>query len=186
MNLRLARRLIQQMPRVEPYPDALLAGIPERPGTRYDVRASIELNFVQGLQELDPRVRAVLLLHDVLGFCAREVAGILDADEAWVRDVLGCARIAMDECRPGPASPRERELVAEFVAAYECDGFRLIPTRANGRPAFACYLRDPDAPVLRARGLLVLTLSGDEITAIDGFPDTSLLRFFGLPLTMRA
>ena len=44
--------------------------------------------------------------------------------------------------------------------------YRLIPTRANGQPAFGCYLQDAQAPVFRAHGLIVLTLQGDRISAI--------------------
>ena len=61
---------------------------------------------------------------------------------------------------------------------------RLIPTRANGQPAFAPYLRDPHAPIAHAHGLIVLTLTGDRISAITGFADNSLLPRFGLPRTI--
>jgi RNA polymerase sigma-70 factor (ECF subfamily) len=62
--------------------------------------------------------------------------------------------------------------------------FRLIPTRANGQPAFGCYLRDPQAPIGHAHGLLVLTLAGDRISAITRFMDNSVLPWFGLPRTL--
>jgi RNA polymerase sigma-70 factor, ECF subfamily len=61
---------------------------------------------------------------------------------------------------------------------------RLVPTRANGQPAYACYRADADAPVLLARGLLVLTLEGDRISAITRFVDSSVLGYFGFPLTL--
>jgi Sigma-70 region 2 len=61
---------------------------------------------------------------------------------------------------------------------------RLIPTRANGQPAFGRYLRDPHAPVGHAQGLIVLTLGGDRISAVTGFNDTSVLARFGLPRTL--
>jgi RNA polymerase sigma-70 factor (ECF subfamily) len=70
-------------------------------------------------------------------------------------------------------------------AAGHLERFRLIPTRANGQPAFACYLRDPRARIARAYGLMVLTLGGDRVTAITGFPDTSVFPHFGLPRTLR-
>jgi RNA polymerase sigma-70 factor (ECF subfamily) len=63
--------------------------------------------------------------------------------------------------------------------------FRLVPTRANGQPAFGCYLRDEHAAVAHAYGLMVLTLSGDRIAAITGFPDTSVFVSFGLLRTLR-
>jgi RNA polymerase sigma-70 factor, ECF subfamily len=59
--------------------------------------------------------------------------------------------------------------------------YRLIPTRANGQPAFGCYLQEAQAPVFRARGMIVLTLAGDRISAITRFVDNSNLGRFGLP-----
>jgi hypothetical protein len=61
---------------------------------------------------------------------------------------------------------------------------RLIPTRANGQPAFACYLYDGQAPIFRAHGLIVLTLEGDQIHAITRFVDSSVLPRFGFPRTL--
>jgi RNA polymerase sigma-70 factor (ECF subfamily) len=55
-----------------------------------------------------------------------------------------------------------------------------VPTRANGQPAFGLYLHDPVSAVGRAHGLLVLTVSGDQLTAITGF-DNAVLGRFGLP-----
>ena len=61
---------------------------------------------------------------------------------------------------------------------------RLIPTRANGQPAYACYLYDGQAPIFRAHGLIVLTLEGDRIRAITRFVDSSVLPRFGFPRTL--
>ena len=61
---------------------------------------------------------------------------------------------------------------------------RLVPTRANGQPAFGRYLRDPRAPISHAHGLIVLTLAGDRISTITGFFDNSVLPRFGLPRTL--
>ncbi|HEX9357049.1 MAG TPA: sigma-70 family RNA polymerase sigma factor [Streptosporangiaceae bacterium] len=63
-------------------------------------------------------------------------------------------------------------------------GYRLIPTRANGQPAYGCYVRDENAPICHAHGLIVLTLEGDEISAITRFVDNSILARFGLPRTL--
>jgi RNA polymerase sigma-70 factor (ECF subfamily) len=60
---------------------------------------------------------------------------------------------------------------------------RLIPTRANGQPAFGRYLEDAHAPVFHGHGLIVLTLEGDRISAITGFVDRGILARFGLPGT---
>jgi RNA polymerase sigma-70 factor (ECF subfamily) len=61
---------------------------------------------------------------------------------------------------------------------------RLVTTRANGQPAFGCYLPDPQAAIARAYGLLVLTLQGDRISAITWFFDRGLFPHFGLPRTL--
>jgi RNA polymerase sigma-70 factor (TIGR02960 family) len=59
---------------LEPYPDALLDDVGAGPEARYDARESIALSFVAGLQHLPARQRAVLVLRDVLGLSASEVA----------------------------------------------------------------------------------------------------------------
>lgn len=70
-------------------------------------------------------------------------------------------------------------------AGGRLDRIRLVPTRANTQPAFGCYLRDPHAPIAHAYGLMVLTLGGDRVTAITGFPDSTTFAHFGLPRTLR-
>ena len=225
---------------LEPYPDALLEGVADRsrePDARYEAREAIGLAFVAGVQRLPPRQRAVLVLRDVLGFRAAEVAETLGITEASVTSALHRARSALDagppvatlEQVPLPNSRDERELVARFTDAFEggdvegvvalltddawltmppepleyqgpaaiarflstvpaggrLDLFRLVPTRANGQPASGCYLRDPHTPIAHAYGLMVLTLRGDRVAAITGFPDTSVFRHFGLPRTLR-
>jgi RNA polymerase sigma-70 factor (ECF subfamily) len=79
------------------------------------------------------------------------------------------------------------QFLSTVPAGGALDRFRLVPTRANGQPAFACYLRDPHAPIAHAYayGLMVLTLRGNRVTAITGFPDTSVFRSFGLPRPLR-
>jgi RNA polymerase sigma-70 factor (ECF subfamily) len=61
---------------------------------------------------------------------------------------------------------------------------RLIPTRANGQPAFGCYVPDRHGSVFHAHGVIVLTLEGDRISAITRFVDNSMLARFGLPRTL--
>jgi RNA polymerase sigma-70 factor (TIGR02960 family) len=57
--------------------------------------------------------------------------------------------------------------------------YRLVPTRANGQPAYGCYLLDGE--VYRAHGMVVLTLSGGRISAITRFVDSSIMARFALP-----
>ncbi len=116
---------------LEPYPDALLEGaidVPLGPEARYEQTESISLAFVTALQVLPPRQLAVLILRDVLGFHANEVADMLDSTVESVNSALKRARASLqrrqlptDEREPAPApdSSSEQALVAEFVRAYE-------------------------------------------------------------------
>jgi RNA polymerase sigma-70 factor (ECF subfamily) len=58
---------------------------------------------------------------------------------------------------------------------------RLVPTRANGQPAFGAYFPVPGTEIARAYGLLVLTLAGTKITEMTFFADSGVLPHFGLP-----
>ena len=116
---------------LEPYPDALLEGainVPLGPEARYEQTESISLAFVTALQVLPPRQLAVLVLRDVLGFHAGEVADMLDTTVESVKSALKRARAGLQRRRPAatplessPAagSPAEDALVAKFVSAYE-------------------------------------------------------------------
>src|SRR6476619_1263257 len=83
---------------LEPYPDALLEGatdVPLGPEARYERAESISLAFVTALQVLPPRQLAVLVLRDVLGFPAAEVADMLDASVESVNSLLKRARAGL-------------------------------------------------------------------------------------------
>jgi RNA polymerase sigma-70 factor (TIGR02960 family) len=115
---------------LEPYPDALLDEIADHtpgPEARYEVRESVSLAFLAALQQLPPRQRVVLVLRDVLGFRAGEVANMLDTTENAVTSALNRARRALADELPGPDresaplpnSPQERRIVDEFSRAFE-------------------------------------------------------------------
>jgi RNA polymerase sigma-70 factor (ECF subfamily) len=214
---------------LEPYPDALIEDVALGPEARYDARESIALSFVTSLQHLPAQQRAVLVLRDVLGFSAAEVAGMLEATRTSVNSALVRARHRLRSARPDrvplPNSAREKEVVDRFVTAFEDGDFdqvvalltsdatftmppepllykgsqavaeflrgrgfwgrlKLVPTRANGQPAFGYYLPDPNSPIWRARGILVLTLAEDQVAAITWFADRAVLARFGLPRTL--
>jgi RNA polymerase sigma-70 factor (TIGR02960 family) len=116
---------------LEPYPDALLEGaidVPLGPEARYEQTESISLAFVTALQVLPPRQVAVLILRDVLGFHANEVADMLDSTVESVNSALKRARANLQRRRapaaereppPAPDSPNEQAIVAQFVRAWE-------------------------------------------------------------------
>jgi RNA polymerase sigma-70 factor, ECF subfamily len=83
-----------------------------------------------------------------------------------------------------------RERIGAFFGTVPAGGaldqIRLVPTRANRQPALAAYIRDPDGRVYRPYGLMVLTVDGDEIAEITGFPDPALFARFGLPAQLEA
>jgi RNA polymerase sigma-70 factor (ECF subfamily) len=90
-----------------------------------------------------------------------------------------------------PPQPYEYQgpvAIAGFIARERDDrsdaNLRLVATRANGQPAFGCYLPDPQAAVLRAYGIMVLALDGDHVSAITWFGERSLFAHFALPRTL--
>ena len=88
---------------------------------------------------------------------------------------------------PLPLEYQGRELAAKFLAATAFrPGWtaRLIPARANSQPAFGFYARDPETGDFYTVGLMVLTLSGAQVSAMTRF-DSSVLPRFGLPVTLQ-
>jgi len=114
---------------LEPMPDVLLEGLPDStpgPEAQYAARESISLAFITILQTLPPRQRACLVLRDVMGFRASEVAEMLESSEESVTSALKRARATLaddPELRqsppPPPNSPAERELLRKLTIAYE-------------------------------------------------------------------
>jgi RNA polymerase sigma-70 factor (ECF subfamily) len=154
------------VPWLQPYPDTLLAGVPDEapgPAARYSVRESVELAFVVALQRLPPRQAAVLVLGDVLGYPPAEVAGMLDTTPTAVKGALQRARAALGRYRdtaaeppPAPGSARERDLVRRFAEAFVADDVDTLvglltddawlamppaPHEYHGGPAIAAFLR---------------------------------------------
>ncbi len=223
---------------LQPYPDVLFDDLVDRmPGPEAIVegREAISLAFIAAVQLLPARQRAVLILRDVLGYRAREVASMLDVTEDSVTSALKRARATLSDdlgsrrehaAPPSPDSPEEAQLVERFVDAlsrgdvegmvemltddawismppmpFEYHGrdaarrfftaaevagprdLRSVHTRANGQPAVAVYEREPAARVWHSRGILVLTLCGDQVSDIVHF-QPGVLASFGLPRTL--
>lgn len=231
-------------PWLEPYPDVLLDHLVDQgvgPEARYETTEAISLAFITALQLLPPRQRATLVLRDVLGYHAAEVAYMLDTTQEAVNSALKRARATVDNhladsssTDSGSSSPArqpdaaaEHRLVARLTDALERADlgaliellvsdvrlsmppamleyrgiesaqrlfaavvfrpgriYRVVPTRANGQPAFGLYLADPHASVYRAYSLLVISTAGEHITAITGFNNTNVMTRFGLPRTL--
>jgi RNA polymerase sigma-70 factor, ECF subfamily len=219
------------IPWLQPAPDSLLHGATDDPALVVSRRSSVRLAFVAALQHLSSLQRAVLVLRDVLGWQASEVAEILETSTAAVNSALQRARARLTEAGPTlddlgePADADVRDALDRYMAAFQhadveelaellradvelemppiptwftgrdavCgfmarvvldapDRWRLVPTRANGAPAFAMYKRTPDGS-FRAHGLDVLSLIGGRIARIVAFNDAALVAKFGLPET---
>ena len=115
---------------LEPYPDEVL-GVEDgyaAPEASYEQREAVELAFIAALQHLPPNQRAVLVLREVLGFSAKEVAESLDTTVASVNSALQRARAAVDERVPEQSQQETlrslgddgvRELVDRYVDAWD-------------------------------------------------------------------
>ena len=114
---------------LEPYPDALVdraVDVPIGPEARFEQAEAISLAFITALQVLPTRQRAVLILRDVLGYHADEVAEMLDATVGSINSALKRARANLErrlpstgERPPAPGSAAEQAMAAQFVRAYE-------------------------------------------------------------------
>jgi hypothetical protein len=87
---------------------------------------------------------------------------------------------------PLPLEYQGRELAGRFfatIAFRHGRRYRIVPTRANGQPAYSVYLRDPLTHVAHANGLFVITLAGTHVSAITRF-ESAVFPRFGLPRTL--
>jgi RNA polymerase sigma-70 factor (ECF subfamily) len=114
-----------EVPWLQPFPDALLAGEHEDPAAVAVSRAGIRLAFVAALQYLSARQRAVLILRDVLEWPAAEVADLLGTTTTAVNSGLRRARAQLAQALPAedelaePSEPDRRALLERFAAAFE-------------------------------------------------------------------
>jgi RNA polymerase sigma-70 factor (TIGR02960 family) len=155
---------------LEPYPDVLLEGLaedPPGPEARYEAREAISLAFVTAVQLLPPRQRAVLILRDVLGYHATEVAQMLDSTTESVTSALKRARATLErqappaadrEPPPPPHSAAEKELVERLTRAFEASDVEGIVALLSEDVQFAMPPFEYHGRELAARFLMVVTL----------------------------
>ncbi|HVV11781.1 sigma-70 family RNA polymerase sigma factor [Amycolatopsis sp.] len=178
-----------EVPWLQPAPDSILYASAADPGVVVPRRNSVRLAFVAALQHLSARQRAVLVLRDVLGWKAKEVAQMLESSTTAVNSALQRARIQLADAGPmqdelsEPAQPELRTLLDRYVAAFEhADVAGLaellradvelemppVPTWFTGRDAVSEFLA---RVVLRAPGqwrALPTRANGDPAVALYG------------------
>jgi RNA polymerase sigma-70 factor (ECF subfamily) len=174
---------------LQPIPDELIEDAVRGPEARYDARESIALSFVAGLQHLPPQQRVVLVLRDVLGFPAAEVAVILDTTTTAVNSALIRARAGLRPVQdphdvPLPKSPAEAAVVERFIDALSnCDLDGLVdlltqdsrltmppePVEFRGPHAISGFFRE--LPFWGQELKLVLTRANHQPAAVYYLPD---------------
>lgn len=156
---------------LQPAPDTILHATTGDPAAVVTLRGTIRLAFIAALQHLSARQRAVLVLRDVLGWPAGDVAAMLDTSTTAVNSALRRARAQLASVGPmeddlgEPAEPELRELLDRYVTAFEhadvaglADLLRAdvelemppVPTWFTGRDAVCGFIRDA---VLTAPGM---------------------------------
>jgi RNA polymerase sigma-70 factor, ECF subfamily len=110
---------------LQPFPDALIASTTGDPAATVASRTSMRLALVAALQYLPPRQRAILLLRDVLGWRAAEVADLLGTTIAAVNSTLQRVRARLQEVSPAedelyePTDADQRALLDRYASAFE-------------------------------------------------------------------
>ena len=113
------------IPWLQPVPDSLVIGGAADPAAIVTARASLRLALIAALQYLPPRQRAVLILRDVLGWHATEVAALLGISTTAVNSVLQRARAQLARSTPAeedlrePVDPADRALLDRYAVAFE-------------------------------------------------------------------
>jgi RNA polymerase sigma-70 factor, ECF subfamily len=151
---------------IEPYPDEHVPAGLARPEARYELRESVELAFVAALQHLPANQRAALILREVLGFSAAEVAEALETTVASVNSALQRARKTVDDKLPEQTqqatlralgNERLKALVERFMEAMRHDDVDgvvslLAEDAAWSMPPLASWFRGADIRDFLARG----------------------------------
>jgi RNA polymerase sigma-70 factor (ECF subfamily) len=155
---------------VEPYPDETL-GLEDglaAPEATYEQRESVELAFIAALQHLPARQRAVLILREVLGFSAQEVADSLDTTTASVNSALQRARKGVDERLPEQSQQATlrtlgddgvRKVVESYLDAWDRGDIDAVVAKLTEdatftMPPLRTWYGGPDLPDFLAVGPL--------------------------------
>jgi RNA polymerase sigma-70 factor (ECF subfamily) len=220
---------------IEPCPTAPTRAA-DNPAEVAEVGESVRLALIAALQHLPSKQRATLLLREVMGFSAREVADLHGCTVASVNSALQRARATLAARREAtrdtavrPPGTVQQALAKRYAAAFSgfdmeelsmllhvdatmslppytlwmrglsdirawltgpavgCRGSRLVPTFANGSPAFGQYRPSTDGAGFEPWALQVIDVSGDRITDISVFRDTDrLFPLFSLPARIDA
>ncbi|MCR6488026.1 RNA polymerase subunit sigma-70 [Amycolatopsis sp. OK19-0408] len=120
-----------EVPWLQPLPERYLSADRDDPQARLAARAGVRLALVAAMQVLPPRQRAVLVLRDVLGFSAAEVAGQLDTTTASVTSALQRARAAVATASPsedGLREPAAGPTIERYVRAFEASDVDTLVT----------------------------------------------------------
>jgi len=172
-----------EVPWLEPIPDALFGTAPADPAAVVVSRTSMRLALIAALQYLPPRQRAVLILRDVLGWRAAEVARLLGTSTPAVNSALQRARERLEQAGPAeddigePASAADRDLVGRYATAFEnADLAALVRMLREDAvlemPPLPGWFRGREA-IARFLGAHVLGRPGDWLmipTAANGQP----------------
>lgn len=179
---------------LQPIPNDWLSDLRNDPEASYTVSESVNLAFIAVLQQLSPRQRAILLLRDVLGMKASEVANLLETTPSAVNSLLLRARKVLDEdqtvskIRQRPLPEAEQSLLDQYVQAWQAaDVDRLVsllredglvtmpplPSWYQGRTAIRAFLADFvfAKPVVGHWHVKVMKANGQPALALYFRPD---------------
>jgi RNA polymerase sigma-70 factor, ECF subfamily len=202
----LERRPRRPEPAIDPYPDDAIP-VTEDPAARYSQREGMEIAFLTAIQHLPGRQRAVLILRDVLGWTAEEVADLLGSTHAAVNSALQRARATIESHeRSTTPGATQRRLLERYVDAWENadldalldllkeDAVLTMPPEpsVHGAQNMVAFFRDKHpggapapawangrpAVLLRDHRLLVLRVEGDRIAEVQAYKDPAILAAF--------
>src|SRR5215218_3962281 len=183
--------LSEDLEHLQPYPDRLLEDLVER--------ETVELAFITAIQLLPPKQRAVLILRDVLGWSAKEVAEALEGSVGAVTSALQRARKSLERAHRHTSAPdgeQERALVQRFMAAWDAvdidalvalltdDAVMTMPperVRIAGAPAIGDFFAAvPQQGRLDEIRLLPTTANRQPALAAYALADGGMHRPYGL------